>query len=85
MHQAEGKGRTDQMQKQRGVQGASHGSNWESKSGGFLFRFFFCFFKKIFFNFKKSIQKNLKFNKRVGLKNWISQNNCRILKSNKKT
>lgn len=46
--------------------------------------FFFAFFKK-FFNFKKSIQKNLKFNKRVGLKNWISQNNCRILKSNKKT
>lgn len=48
------------------------------------FFFFFAFFKK-FFNFKKSIQKNLKFNKRVGLKNWISQNNCRILKSNKKT
>lgn len=52
---------------------------------GFCLGFFFCFFKKIFFNFKKSIQKNLKFNKRVGLKNWISQNNCRILKSNKKT
>lgn len=50
MHQAEGKGRTDQMQKQKGVQGDSHGSNWESKSGGFLFRFFFffAFFKKIF-------------------------------------
>lgn len=49
MHQAEGKGRTDQMQKQKGVQGDSHGSNWESKSGGFLFRFFF--FSLFFFNF----------------------------------
>ena len=83
MPQAEGKGRNDQMQKQRGVQGDSHGSSWESKSGGFLWGFFFLPLKS-FFNFKKSIKKNLKFNKRVGLKNWISQNNCRILKSNKK-
>lgn len=46
------------MQKQRGVQGASHGSNWESKSGGFLFRFFFfAFLKKFFLTLKNQYRK----------------------------
>lgn len=58
MHQAEGKGRTDQMQKQKGVQGDSHGSNWESKSGGFLFRFFFfLLFLKNFLTLKNQYRK----------------------------
>lgn len=46
------------MQKQKGVQGDSHGSNWESKSGGFLFRFFFfLLFLKNFLTLKNQYRK----------------------------
>lgn len=45
----------------------------ESKISGFFVSFFSFFgFVFLFFTLKKSIKKNLKFNKRAGLKDWIS-------------
>lgn len=56
-----------------GVQGTLADQVGESKISGFFVSFFSFFgFVFLFFTLKKSIKKNLRFNKRAGLKDWIS-------------